>query len=249
MHQGVNSVSTIMTKRTFIILCYIFLRELGDKIRIRPVLLDCGAVQSDALTVNRELSLQKYKETAMDTRADIIAQESAWMKEANIQVVVSDIVPIACAVGKEAGLPVVCCSNFSWDFFYSEYLVQYGQLYPSIVQQIADDYAQADLLLRLPGYVSSSDHLSASASLPLPASVGLYDCASVGFYLSALLALHTARRFCYRSNGWGQVPMPAFRRVQDVPLVVRMAVKSREQVLQELGIPLESKVICLWLWS
>ena len=42
--------------------------------------------------------------------------------------------------------------------------------------------------------------------------------------------------------------MPAFRRVQDVPLVVRMAVKSREEVLQELGIPLESKVIWLRLW-
>ena len=67
------------------------------------------------------------------------------------------------------------------DFVYSEYLIS-GQAgcsgYRSMIYQIAEDYACADLILRLPGHA----------------------------------------------------PMPAFREVEDVPLVVRHARKSREQV-------------------
>ncbi len=67
------------------------------------------------------------------------------------------------------------------DFVYSEYLIS-GQAgcsgYRSMIYQIAEDYACADLILRLPGHA----------------------------------------------------PMPAFREVEDVPLVVRHARKSRKQV-------------------
>lgn len=67
------------------------------------------------------------------------------------------------------------------DFVYSEYLIS-GQAgcsgYRSMIYQIAEDYACADLILRLPGHA----------------------------------------------------PMPAFREVEDVRLVVRHARKSREQV-------------------
>lgn len=42
-----------------------------------------------------------------------------------------------------AGLPCVAISNFSWDFIYSEYLLHHGAKHSAIVQQIANDYAQA----------------------------------------------------------------------------------------------------------
>lgn len=64
------------------------------------------------------------------------------------------------------------------DFVYSEYLTTVGSSFRQLVWQIAEDYAQADLLLRLPGYC----------------------------------------------------PMPAFREVIDVPLVVRRAQKTPAQV-------------------
>jgi L-arabinokinase len=38
------------------------------------------------------------------------------------------------------------------DFVYSEYLMSGNSAYRSMVWQIAEDYACADLLLRLPGY-------------------------------------------------------------------------------------------------
>lgn len=64
------------------------------------------------------------------------------------------------------------------DFIYSQYLMSGHSAYRGMVWQIAEDYACADLLLRLPGYA----------------------------------------------------PMPAFREVEDVPLVVRHAQKTKEQV-------------------
>ena len=41
--------------------------------------------------------------------------------------------------------------NFA-DFIYSEYLTSVGARFRKLVWQIAEDYAKADLLLRLPGY-------------------------------------------------------------------------------------------------
>lgn len=38
------------------------------------------------------------------------------------------------------------------DFIYSEYLSSVGSSFRAMVWQIAEDYAKADLLLRLPGY-------------------------------------------------------------------------------------------------
>ncbi|KAK9833328.1 hypothetical protein WJX81_006760, partial [Elliptochloris bilobata] len=82
--------------------------------------------------------------------------------------------------------------NFSWDFVYSEYLMSGNAQFRSMVWQIAEDYACADLLLRLPGHC----------------------------------------------------PMPAFREVVDVPLVVRHSRKTREQVFGDLGLHPEQKLCC-----
>ena len=42
-------------------------------------------------------------------------------------------------------------SNFA-DFVYSEYLTSVGSSFRPVIWQIAEDYAKADMLLRLPGY-------------------------------------------------------------------------------------------------
>ena len=64
------------------------------------------------------------------------------------------------------------------DFVYADYLTAVGSDFRGIVWKIAEDYALATKLLRLPGYC----------------------------------------------------PMPAFREIVDVPLVVRKARKTRDQV-------------------
>ncbi|THU57600.1 hypothetical protein C4D60_Mb03t05220 [Musa balbisiana] len=158
---------------------------------IRKVLLDCGAVQADALTVDRLASLEKYHQTAVVPRASILAAEVEWLKSIKADLVVSDVVPVACRAAEDVGIRSVCVTNFSWDFIYAEYVMAAGHHHRSIVWQIAEDYSHCKFLLRLPGYC----------------------------------------------------PMPAFRDVIDVPLVVRSLRRSRSEVRKELGIGDDVKVV------
>ncbi|KAJ6673117.1 L-ARABINOKINASE [Salix viminalis] len=163
----------------------------SPRLFLRKELLDCGAVQCDALTVDRIASLEKYSETAVIPRETILATEVKWLRSIKADLVVSDVVPVACRAAADAGIRSVCCTNFSWDFIYAEYVVDAGSQHRSIVLQIAEDYSHCEFLIRLPGYC----------------------------------------------------PMPAFRDVVDVPLVVRGLHKSRAEVRKELGVEEDAKLV------
>lgn len=162
-------------------------------VALRTKTLDCGARQADALSVDREGSLQQYLDTAVRPRQRVLAEEAAWLASVKADVIVSDIVPLACAAAAAAGVPCVCVSNFSWDFVYSEYFTStvHSKELRALVWQIAEDYSRAELLLRLPG--------------------------------------HT--------------PMPAFRDVVDVPLVVRPLRRDRAETRAALGVPQGAKLV------
>ncbi|KAG2614045.1 hypothetical protein PVAP13_4KG375902 [Panicum virgatum] len=171
---------------------FVFTAEVrSPRLRIRRVLLDCGAVQADALTVDPLATLEKYRETAVVPRESILRAESEWLSSIKADLVVSDVVPVVCRAAADMGVRSVCIANFSWDFIYAEYIMEAGYHDRSIVWQIAEDYAHCDILLRLPGYG----------------------------------------------------PMPAFRNVIDVPLVVRGLRKSRSEVRKELGLEENAKVL------
>uniref|UniRef100_A0A0D9WTU1 GHMP kinase N-terminal domain-containing protein n=1 Tax=Leersia perrieri TaxID=77586 RepID=A0A0D9WTU1_9ORYZ len=174
---------------------FVFTADLRSRhpgiLRIRSVVLDCGAVQTDALTVDPRASLHKYHDTAVVPRDSILRTEAEWLTSINADLVISDVVPVACRVAADVGIPSVCIGNFSWDYIYAEYIVASGDHLRSVVWQIAEDYSHCDILLRLPGYC----------------------------------------------------PMPAFRDVIDVPLVVRGLRRSRSEVRKELGIEANAKVV------
>ncbi|KAL4205295.1 hypothetical protein AMTRI_Chr01g113890 [Amborella trichopoda] len=171
---------------------FVFTTEIqSPNLFIRKVLLDCGAVQADALTVDRLASLEKYSQTAVVPRASILATEVEWLNSIKADLVVSDVVPVACRAAADAGIRSVCVTNFSWDFIYAEYVMAAGYHHRSIVWQIAEDYSHCEFLIRLPGYC----------------------------------------------------PMPAFRDVIDVPLVVRRLHKDRAEVRKELGIGNDVKLV------
>ncbi|XAR57680.1 L-arabinokinase [Bertholletia excelsa] len=173
---------------------FVFTTEIqSPRLFLRKLVLDCGAVQADALTVDRLASLEKYSETAVTPRASILATEVEWLNTIKADLVVSDVVPVACRAAAEAGIRSVCVTNFSWDFIYAEYVMAAGHHHRSIVWQIAEDYSHCEFLIRLPGYC----------------------------------------------------PMPAFRDVIDVPLVVRRLHKSRKEVRKELGIGEDVKLVIL----
>ncbi|KAG8095271.1 hypothetical protein GUJ93_ZPchr0012g21331 [Zizania palustris] len=185
---------------------FVFTAEVrSPSFHIRNVILDCGAVQTDALTVDPLASLEKYYQTAVVSRESILRTEVEWLTSIKADLVVSDVVPVACRVAANAGIRSVCIGNFS--FTYSEILKnnrvtvgtiymqntlwQLGYHHRSIVWQIAEDYSHCDILIRLPGYC----------------------------------------------------PMPAFRDVTDVPLVVRGLHRSKTEVRKELGIAANAKVV------
>ncbi|KAJ7966020.1 L-arabinokinase-like [Quillaja saponaria] len=173
---------------------FVFTSEIqSPRLFIRKVLLDCGAVQADALTVDRLASLEKYSETAVKPRATILVTEVEWLNSIKADLVVSDVVPVACRAAADAGIRSVCVTNFSWDFIYAEYVMAAGLHHRSIVWQIAEDYSHCEFLIRLPGYC----------------------------------------------------PMPAFRDVIDVPLIVRRLHKPGKEVRKELGIADDVKLVIL----
>ncbi|KAK4793267.1 hypothetical protein SAY86_023702 [Trapa natans] len=132
---------------------FVFTSQIDSpRLFLRKVLVDCGAVQADALTVDRLASLEKYSQTAVLPRASILATEVDWLRSIKANLVVSDVVPIACKAAADAGIRSVCVTNFSWDFIYAEYVMAAGSHHSSIVWQIAEDYSHCELLIRLPGY-------------------------------------------------------------------------------------------------
>ncbi|XLU99140.1 hypothetical protein S245_013480, partial [Arachis hypogaea] len=157
------------------------------------VVLECGAVQSDALIVDPLATLERYTEETVKPHASILAKEAEWLKFINADLVVSDVVSTVCRVAADVGIPSVCVANFSWDIIYLDYVMAAGPDSCSIVLQIAEDYSNCNFLIRLPGYC----------------------------------------------------PMPTFRNVIDVPLVVRRLYKSTEEVREELGIADNVKLVIL----
>ena len=93
----------------------VFTREIpSPQLSVRHAVLDCGSKQQDAFSVDMKGSLELYHEVAVQRRDSIIKAEVEWLKASKIDVVVVDIVPIACAAAAAAGLPAVGVSNFSW---------------------------------------------------------------------------------------------------------------------------------------
>ncbi|KAG5409769.1 hypothetical protein IGI04_006088 [Brassica rapa subsp. trilocularis] len=92
---------------------FVFTSEIqSPRLKIRKVLLDCGAVQADALTVDRLASLEKYVETAVVPRAEILKTEVEWLHSIKADFVVSDFVLVACRAAADAGIRSVCVTNF-----------------------------------------------------------------------------------------------------------------------------------------
>ena len=60
-------------------------------------------------------SLEGYRRIAGGShRGTLLETEQAWLAAVKPDLVVSDIVPLACAAAAAVGIPCVCISNFSW---------------------------------------------------------------------------------------------------------------------------------------
>ncbi|KAJ3162287.1 hypothetical protein HDU86_004767 [Geranomyces michiganensis] len=118
------------------------LREIGT--------LDPGVVQRDAVTVDVEVTMAKLS-SFLDGMEDVARKEVEWLKSQAIDVVCLDAPFLPARVAKEARVPSILITNFTFDAIFAAIAETPSD--HALVARCASLYAQADYLIRLPGYI------------------------------------------------------------------------------------------------
>lgn len=144
-------------------------RLLPD-IEVRPGAFDLGLIQKDSIHVDLEASLETITKL-YERERELIDQEKQFMIDDNIGVVVADIPAIPLAAAQEVGIPNMGCSNFGWNWIYSEF-VEHDPRWQFFVDKFAEVYRKTDLLLRQP-FSESMEVFPNIIDLPLLAKPGI----------------------------------------------------------------------------
>jgi hypothetical protein len=139
------------------------------RIPIRSESFDTGMVQVDSIRVDVKATLSKV-EQLYSQRKTRIAQEAIFLKENDIGLMVVDIPAIPIEAAARLGIPCLAIGNFAWDWIYSAFVPR-DPRWKSIVEIFREEYAQTDLLLRLPfcEAMSAFPHIE---DIPLVAAPG-----------------------------------------------------------------------------
>ncbi len=97
-----------------------FNEELSVPFNYRNAVFDCGCIQYDAVKVNAEATIRKYYEISADNDAHL-DDEVLWVKDHEIDLIISDLVPFAGVIAARSDIPSVSVSNFWWDDIYSSF--------------------------------------------------------------------------------------------------------------------------------
>jgi L-arabinokinase len=127
---------------------WLFRLALPVPFTLRPLALDVGVVQRDAIHLDGRATLAAYAALRAELPA-LVAREAAQLRQDRVDLIVADIPPAAFAIARRLDVPAVGISNFSWDWIYEEYAAD-APAYRDVVSAIRADYAGADLFLRLP---------------------------------------------------------------------------------------------------
>lgn len=110
--------------------------------------IDPGVVQRDSFAHDLDATTEAW--LALLARApEIIATESERLRDAGVDLVFSDVSPLACAIADTAGLPCLLQGNFTWDWILEGYLERQPRL-AEVIATLRRWYALADVYLRLP---------------------------------------------------------------------------------------------------
>ncbi|MDF7809041.1 hypothetical protein P4E94_16465 [Pontiellaceae bacterium B12219] len=122
--------------------------RLPDSVKIRPGAFDLGLIQKDSIQVDLKASLIAI-EKLYEHEAELIEQEIRFQTSENIGVVVADVPAMPLAAAQRAGIPNIACSNFGWNWIYSEFAEQEPR-WQFFVDKFQAVYEKTDLLLRQP---------------------------------------------------------------------------------------------------
>ena len=130
---------------------------------------DVGMVQLDSIRVDVDATLERVKQL-YDRRAETVSQETDFVVKNGIELVVADIPAIPIESAAVAGIRSLAIGNFGWDWIYSEFLRK-DDRWGKVVEVIRQQYAMADLLLRLP-FCEEMNAFPNVEDIPLVASPG-----------------------------------------------------------------------------
>lgn len=130
-----------------------------EKINFHSRSLDTGAIQDGPLRVNAHDTLQKYYQTIHLNRDTLVAQETKFLVDCGVRLVLVDATPIACVAGAQAGCVVNLITNFTWCSIYKSMLQndctdldrELKSRYELMIQQCEEDCCCATKYIQLPG--------------------------------------------------------------------------------------------------
>lgn len=109
---------------------------------------DVGTIQHHFHEVDKPATLKGVQEL-LANRERFIEHEALFLREKKIQLVIGDIPPLAFFAAAAAFVPAVAVGNFSWDWIYGAYVLDFPE-FAQAIAEIRRGYAQARVLLRLP---------------------------------------------------------------------------------------------------
>lgn len=130
---------------------WFFRNVLPPQVTVRYRRLDVGVIQRDSLQMDLPATLAAWQELLM-RREKILEEESRYLREREVDLVVGDIPALAFAAARRAGVPSMAIGNFTWDWICAEMTKDCPGL-GEVVPLLIEDYRQADLYLRLPFHV------------------------------------------------------------------------------------------------
>jgi len=149
---------------------WFFAGYLDPSVPVRRLSLDLGVLQQDSLVLQAEPTLQACRAFYAERAPALMAAEAASLIQKRIDLVVADIPPLAFAAAARAGVAVVGLANFTWDWIYAG-LAETHPGYDDVLESVAANYRQGELLLRLP-FGAPTTAIPRCEELPLVARRG-----------------------------------------------------------------------------
>ena len=135
---------------------WLFDRTLRVPFTIDDTPCDTGIVQIDSLRLDEHETVRRAAEfyATFDERA---AKEAAFLHQQQVDLVVSDAPPLACAAAEFAGRRSIVISNFTWEWIYSAYRERFDAVAPDVIPTIRQAYSTAAEGWRLPMHGGFTD--------------------------------------------------------------------------------------------
>jgi L-arabinokinase len=118
------------------------------EIAVEPCIIDAGVVQPNSLEIDAGATLARYA-AVVDGEGDRLTAETDRVREIGARAVVADVPSAAFEIAVRAGVPGIGLANFSWDWIYEPFVLEWPEHAP-LLSHLQAQYGKASRLLRLP---------------------------------------------------------------------------------------------------